>query len=385
MRARLLAPLGAVSLVVVVILLWAPVPVAGQDSNREAAREAARKASPRTGDEAHKYFEAEIARKIAEATKRVYDPAKPAAANPPRTPWGDPDLRGYYITATYTPLQRPEKVTKALYTPEEAILAFKFATDSDSAVDPATVHYDWKEFGMDAWQSPVRPNLRTALIVDPPDGRLPALTAEAQKRNADAAAQAKIRNPQTGVQIFGNTYTRCVMGNGAIPLVDGGAPGSDSAAGAGGVSSELQLFQSPGYVTIVHQSNNDVRVIPLSGGPHVQESIRFWDGDSRGHWEGNTLVVETTNFRDRTPSTGPHDSTDALKVVERLSVVDEATLRYEYTMTDPKTWTKSWSVEAPLPRIDPPLYEFACHEQNYGLINLVMGAQITATKAGNLK
>jgi hypothetical protein len=384
MRTRVLAPWSVVTLAVA-SLFWAPVPAAGQDPNREAAREAARKASPRTGDEARKYFEAEIERKVAEATKRVYDPSKPVAANPPRTPWGDPDLRGYYITATYTPLERPENVSKPLYTVEEAIVAFKFATDSDSAVDPATVHYDWKEFGMDAWQSPVRPNLRTGLIVDPPDGRMPALTGEAQKRRADAAAQAKIRNPQTGVEIFGNTYTRCIMGNGSIPLVDGGGPGSDSAAGAGGVSSEFQLFQSPGFVTIVHQSNNDVRIIPINGGPHVQQSVRFWDGDSRGRWEGNTLVVETTNFKDRTPSAAFQGATDGLEVVERISVVDDSTLRYEYTIRDPKTWVRAFSVEAPLPRIDPPLYEFACHEQNYGLINLVMGAQITATKAGSLK
>jgi hypothetical protein len=370
---------------VVVTLLGGPAPAAGQAGDREAAREAARKASPRTGAEAHKYFEDEIAKKIAEATKRVYDPAKPIAANPPRTPWGDPDLRGYYITATYTPLQRPDKVTKALYTPEEAILAFKSAADSDSAVDPATVHYDWKEFGMDAWQSPVRPNLRTGLIVDPPDGKLPALTAEAQKRQADAAARAKVLNPQASVQTFGNHYTRCLMGNGSIPFVDGGAPGSDSAAGAGGVSSEIQIFQSPGFVTFVHQSNNDVRIIPTNGAAKLSDTHRHWDGVSRGRWEGNTLVVETTNFSDRTPSLGPHESTNSLQVVERFSVVDDSTLRYEYTMTDPKTWTRPWSVEAPLPRIDPPLYEFACHEQNYGLINLVMGAQITATRNGSLK
>ncbi len=325
------------------------------------------------------YWEAEIAKKLAEAIKRVYDPARPAMSNPPKTPWGAPDVRGYYLTAMYTPLERPEKVAKALYTPEEAVNAFRFATTSDAGVDPATVHYDWKEFGMDAWQSPVRPNLRTGLVTDP-DGKIPALTPEAQKRRAEAAAQRRQRDPQTGVQIFGNLYTRCVLGGGAAPLIDGGAPGSDSAAGAGGVTTEAQIFQTPDYVVIVQQRNTDVRIIPLDGRPHLPQSVRQWYGDARGRWEGNTLVVETTNFRDPAPATNFLGSTDALKLVERFTVVDANTLRYEYTVTDPKTWTRPWSVEAPLPRIDPPLYEFACHEQNYGLINLVMGAQIRATE-----
>jgi hypothetical protein len=379
MRIRAFGPLG-VGTLAVAAFSWAPANVAAQAQDPNQVIEAARKASPRTGDDALKYFEAEIAEKIKEATKRVYDPNKPAATNPRRTPWGDPDLSGYYVTATYTPLQRPKEVTKPLYTVEEAILAFRSATDADASVDPATVHYDWKEFGMEAWQSPVRPNMRTSLVVDPPDGRVPALTAEAQKLRAEAGALARQRDHQTGVEIFRNLYTRCITGNGAIPLVDGGGPGSDSAAGAGGVTTEVQLFQSPGFLTVLHQSNNDVRIIPISNSPHLPDKIRFWDGDSRGRWEGNTLVVESKNFKDKAPGANIQNSTDAITVVERFTVVDNDTLRYEYTLNDPKTWTRPWSVEAPLPRIDPPLYEFACHEQNYGLINLVMGAQIRATE-----
>ena len=378
MRTRVLVPWSAVPLVIVA-LLWAPVLVAGQAPSREEIREAARRTSPISEEEAAKVWEAEYAEAMARVAKRVYDPAKPVAASPPRTPWGDPDLRGYYITATYTPLQRPEGIAKPLYTVEEAIGAFRSAADADVSADPAVVHYDWKEFGMEAWQSPVRPNLRTGLIVDPPDGRVPPMTAEAQKRQADAIALAKQRNHETGVQIFRSTYTRCLVGLGATPLIRGGNPGSTEATAAG-VSTEIQLFQSPGYVTIVHQSNNDVRIIPLSATSHLPPHIRHWDGDSLGHWEGNTLVVETINFNDKTPATGFQGSTDALQLVERFSVIDETTLRYEYTMTDPKTWARSWSVEAPLPRIAGPLYEFACHEQNYGLINLVMGAQIRATE-----
>jgi hypothetical protein len=171
------------------------------------------------------------------------------------------------------------------------------------------------------------------------------------------------------------------MGLGAAPLVRGGNPGSDSAATAAGVSAESQFFQTPGYFVIVTQSNSDVRIIPVDGRPHLPGSVRQWLGDSRGHWEGNTLVVETTNFNDKRPATNFLGSTDNLRLVERFTRIGPNTMKYEYTVTDPKTWTKSWSVEAPLPRLEPPIYEFACHEQNYGLINVVQGTQIREREA----
>ncbi|MBI4885612.1 MAG: hypothetical protein HY824_00830 [Acidobacteria bacterium] len=295
---------------------------------------------------------------------------------PPRTPWGEPDLRGVWHLATYTPLQRPrELANKAFYTEEEAISAFKRAVELDAEVDPRTVHYDWKEYGMDAWQGGARPNLRTSLIVDPADGRLPPRTAEARERETARAAAEKLRDPAAGIRTLGNTYTRCILGNGAIPLVRGGNPGSEGSAG--GVTAEAQFFQSPGYLTIVTQSNNDIRIIPLDGRPHVPSTVRQWWGDARGHWEGSTLVVETTNFNDRAPATNFLGSTDALQVVERFTLIAPNTIRYEYTMTDPKTWTRPWSVETTMPRIEPSIvYEFACHEQNYGVINVVKGTQI---------
>ena len=368
---------------VVLALAFASGVAAVQTPSREANEEPARKASPHSGDEALKYFETEFARKTVEAIKRIYDPNTPAATNPPRTPWGAPDLRGYYLTATYTPLERPQEIDKPLYTIEEAIHAFMYASTADVGVDPATVHYDWKEFGMEAWQSPVRPNLRTSLIVNPPDGRIPPLTAEAHRRRADAAARAKARNPQTGVRSLGNLETRCVMGDGAVPLVQGGSPGSNSVGSE--VTTEIQIFQTPEYVTIVHQSMNEMRIIPLDGRPHLPPSVRLWVGDSRGRWEGNTPVVDTTNFNDKSPATNFQGSTAALALVEHFTVLDANTLRYEYTVTDLTTWTRSWSVEAPLPRIGPPIYEFACHEQNYGLINVVKGAQIREAQARGLK
>jgi hypothetical protein len=305
---------------------------------------------------------------------------------PGRTAWGDPDLRGVWHLATYTPLQRrPELANKPFYTEEEAIAAFKRAVEADAEVDPRTVHYDWKEYSMDAWQGGARPSLRTSLIVDPPDGRLPPLTDAAKQRQAERAATAKRRNPEVGIQIFGNflsTYTRCIIGQTAAPLIQGGNPGADPDGLAASVTAEALLFQSPGYVTIVHQSNNDVRVIPLDGRPPLPSSVRHWWGVSRGRWEGNTLVVETTNFKNRAPAPNMYGTSDALRIVERFTRVAPNTLRYEYTLTDPDTWTKPWSAEADLPRVEPMvMYEFACHEQNYGVINVVRGAQIREREA----
>jgi hypothetical protein len=166
------------------------------------------------------------------AIKAAADAAQREAAmkdyNAPRTPWGDPDLRGVYLTATYTPLQRPtELANKPLYTEEEAVAAFKRAVEADAEVDPRTVHYDWKEYSMDAWQGGARPSLRTSLIVDPQDGRIPPMTPEAQQRREMAQAAAKKRSPAAGILTIGNTYTRCVLGLGAAPLERGGNPGSD--------------------------------------------------------------------------------------------------------------------------------------------------------------
>ena len=164
----------------------------------------------------------------------------------------------------------------------------------------------------------------------------------------------------------------------------GGNPGADSAAAAAGVTAEVQIFQSPGYVTLVMQSNNDVRIIPLDGRPHVSDKIRHWYGDPRGRWDGNTLVVETTNWKDRRPSVNFQGATDAMHLVERFTRIAPETMQYEYTMTDPKTWTRPWTARGEMPRVEPNLlYEFACHEQNYGMINVVRGTQIREREAAS--
>ena len=361
MRNRHLAPSTALTIAIIVTLM--PAAVAGQQPppsalvNQEdpTAQEAARQASPRTADEAMKFFEAEVARKMAEASLRVWDPNKPRPRSP-RTPWGDPDLRGYWMIESYTPLQRPNSVRTAFYTPEEAIQAFAKAVIEDAAVDPATVHYDWKEFGMDTWQSPVRPNLRTSQIVDPPDGRIPAMTPEGRQRLQAEERGATV--PSRG------QAERCITGNQGPPRI-------------GGNDNHSQIVQVPGYVILVVQSNHDVRIIPLDGRPHLHQNIRTWLGDSRGRWEGDTLVVETTNFH---PDREWRGASANMHLVERLTRVDADTILYEFTVTDPATWTRPWSFESPWPRTQGLVYEWACHEQNYGLINVVKGAQIRATE-----
>jgi hypothetical protein len=364
MRTWTLARYGALTLGIVGLLAGAPAGAAAQ--TRAEIADAARKASPRTGDDAMKFFEADVAKKTAEAIARVYDPNKPPMQPAMKTPWGDPDLRGFWLSLSYTPLERPEKfANKALLTPQEAIEFFVENVKADAAVDPATVHYDWKEFGMDTWQSPVRPNLRSALITSPANGKLPPLSPEGQKRRAEAQAAAKVADPQTAVSLLQNYYTRCITGNQGPPRL----PFNHD--------SESQIQQVPGYVLIITQSNNDVRIVPTDGRPHAPSQVRSWLGDSRGRWEGNTLVVETVNFH---PDRIWRGATGDMKLVERFTRVDHDTLSYEITVTDPKTWTQPWTAEVPWPRIEPPLYEFACHEQNYGVINVVTGAQIRATE-----
>jgi hypothetical protein len=295
-------------------------------------------------------------------------------------------LRGYYLVATYTPLQRPLALKdKEFYTEEEAVEEFKRIVEKDAEVDPRDVHYDWKEYGMDAWQSGVRPNLRTSLIVEPRTGRLPPLTPEAEKRRAERAARAKALSPEVNVRTVASFYTRCIMGNaGGSPLVRGGNPEA-TVGSAGGVTAEFQIHQSPGHVVIMTESNSDVRIIPVDGRPNLPSRIRTWLGVSRGRWEGDTLIVETTNFNSKAPNTNYLGSTENLKLVERFTLVGPKSLRYQYTVSDPQTWTSSWSVESVVPRIDPPLYEFACHEQNYGVINIVRGAQVRDGRAANGK
>src|SRR5213592_1168465 len=200
MCKQILATALALGLLIMILLLCAPILVRAQAPSGTAT------------------FKATVT-DTETAIKEAAEEAKAAAAaasnwTPPRTPWGDPDLQGFYLSLSYTPLERPPELAgKAFYTEAEALAAFRKAVEEDAEVDPRTVHYDWKEYGMDAWQSPIRPNLRTSLIVDPPTGRIPPMTAEGRKR-----AQAAGRGDDV---LSRGLYERCVTGNQGPPRLPG--------------------------------------------------------------------------------------------------------------------------------------------------------------------
>jgi len=320
----------------------------------EETLEAARAASPHTSESTYAYFQENAEDFLAKTSERVWDPNLPHP-EPPRTPWGDPNLQGYWSYAAYTPLERPDELAeKPLYTVQEAIEAFQSVVLMDASVDPATVHYDWTEFGMDNWQSPIRPNLRTSLIVDPPNGKIPALTPAGQERFQEQLERHTLESR--------GLAERCILGNDGPPNV----PFTQN-------TGQSQIIQTQDYVILITEENSDVRIFHLNGSAHAPENIRNWIGDSRGHWEGNTLVVETTNFHEKRKWGG---SAGNMHLIERFTRVAESTLLYEATVTDPTTWESPWSMEIPLPMMEPPgLFEFACHEQNYGIINVVRGAR----------
>jgi hypothetical protein len=308
--------------------------------------------------------------------------AKPAAAaaapknwTPPRTPDGVPDLQGYWTNLTDTPLERPNELgAKEFYTPDELAAREKKAQEQAAKrleegrqTEPGTVadvHYDLAQFGLDRSQAKSSTSLRTSLILGP-EGRIPPQLPEAQKRNAERAAYNRVHGfdgPETR-----SLSERCILWpNEGPPML------------APGYNSNLEIVQSPGYVAILQEMIHDTRVIATNNRPHLPASVRQLMGDSRGHWEGDTLVVETTNFTNRTSFRG---STDSLKVIERFTRTSPNTITYQFTVSDPATWDKPWSAELPMTTIDPPIYEYACHEANYGMANNLKGARATEKEA----
>lgn len=289
---------------------------------------------------------------------------------PPRTPDGQPDLQGFWTNATYTPLERPKNVTKEFYTKEEAAeLEKRLAAEDAAQTEPGTiadVHYDFTQFGLDTHQAPYASNLRTSMIVDPPDGKLPPLSAEGRKRAAERAEQEKRVGRWDSAQT-NQLDDRCMIFAGAGPPM---LPQS--------YNSNYQIVQAPGYVMILFEMAHDVRVIPLDTRPHLPSEIRQWIGDSRGRWEGNTLVVETTNLNGKNPLAG---SSEHMRVTERFTRLDADTIRYQFTIDDPSTWARPWSAELFMRKTTGPLFEHACHEGNYGLYNTLAGARLAEKKA----
>jgi hypothetical protein len=269
------------------------------------------------------------------------------------------------------PLQRPKNVTKELYTKEEMLEAAKTQAERDGEeATPGTVedvHYDHTQFGLDRTQATLTPSLRTSMITDPPDGRLPPRTAEGEKRAADRAAQRSKRGaPYDQAQNL-PFVTRCIYMDAGPPML----PAT--------YNHTYQIVQGPGYVMILIEELHEVRVIPLDGRPHAPQSVRSWLGDSRGHWEGNTLVIETTNFNDKVAFQG---SSQDVKVTERLTRTGEETIQYEFMVDDPHTWTRPWKAELPFIKARGGLiFEHACNEGNYSMSNMLRAARAEEKRA----
>jgi len=288
-----------------------------------------------------------------------------------RTPDGQPDLQGFWTNAGYTPLQRPDNVTKEFFTREEAVeFEKKFVDYETSQTVPGTipdVHYDHTQFGLDRSVAGYSSNLRTSLIVDPPNGKLPPLTAEGQKRAAERAeARKRMGGPYDAAENL-PLGSRCLMMDRVGPPML-----------YGNYNNNYQIVQAPGYVMILTEMLHDARIIPLDGRPHVPQSARQWTGSYRGRWDGNTLVVETTNFNGKNPFQGASEN---MRLTERFTRVDENTIRYQFTVDDPSHWTRPWSAELPMMKTIGPIFEHACHEGNYGLYNILAGARAEEKRA----
>jgi hypothetical protein len=302
--------------------------------------------------------------------------AAPAKAyTPPKTPDGQPDLQGFWTNSTYVPLERPQNVTKEFYTPEEAEVAMKAAADREAAqTEPGTtadVHYDFSQFGLDRSQSTIARSLRTSLIVDPPDGRMPPVNDEGKKRAAERAAARKALGGQYDAVQNMPIGSRCIiMGGAGPPMMNAG------------YNANYQIVQSPGHVMILTEMIHDVRIIPIDNRPAPHQGMRQWTGVSRGRWEGNTLVVETTNFNGKNPFRGASEN---MKVTERFTRVADDMIDYKFTIEDPGTWDRSWTAEAPLAKTQGPIFEFACHETNYGVPNILAGARADEKAAAEKK
>jgi hypothetical protein len=208
--------------------------------------------------------------------------------------------------------------------------------------------------------------MRSSLIVNPPDGKVPPPLPEAQKRNADLAAARRKLGGQFDGPENRSLQERCLLTPQAGPPM---LPAN--------YNSNYQIVQTPDYVAILVEMIHDVRIIPLNGGPHVPKNVRLLMGDPRGHWEGNTLVVETTNFSDKTSFRGASEN---LRIIERFTRTDANTLVYQFTIDDPATWAKPWTGEIPMKKVSAPLYEYACHEGNYGIAGVLAGARAEEKK-----
>jgi hypothetical protein len=300
--------------------------------------------------------------------------------SPPKTSWGDPDLQGTWTSDDLrdVPFERPAQFgTRAFLTDEELAARAKSVDEAQTNIvgkgERPNSGYWARQQGVNAAAAPAyfqefsrRAARQTSLVVDPPDGRVPALTPEAQ---AERTAIAKIRNRRPESWLDRTNYDRCItrgVAGSAFPVIYGNG---------------TQIIQAPGVVAIRYEMIHETRIIPMDGRPHAPANLRTYMGDPRGHWEGNTLVVETTNFLAAGNGVGGNGNgaapySEDLKLVERFTRTGDRSVQYEMTVSDPKTYTAQWKVAFPITSEDGyQIFEYACHEGNYAMHNLLSAAR----------
>ena len=334
MSRRLLASTAALAAVILVALL-AQVPAAGQ--------------TPASGT------------KATTAAKEW---------TPPRTPDGKPDLQGIWTNNTLTPFERPKGLgAKEFYTDQELTELTKRVREGRQgedvegaelgAANPQAVRYDLELYGFDRTRLRYT-SKRTSLIVGP-EGVVPPMLPQARERNT--ARAAKLKGHEFDSHEQRSLSERCILLNQVrIPMTPGANEGN-----------LLQIVQGPGYVSLLHETDHSTRVIPTDGRPHIPQSVRLWQGDSVGHWEGNTLVVDTTNFTGLTAYRG---SSDRLHLTERFTRAADDAMTYQFTVEDPTTWARPWTAEVPWTKTKGPVYEWACHEGNTMISTILRGARV---------
>jgi hypothetical protein len=298
------------------------------------------------------------------------------AVEAPRTAWNRPDLQGVWDFRTITPMERPEALGDQAFLSAEdvadleqdiadrdALLAARpaqrtVATNNvDRGVDGAPGAYN--QFWMDRGTRVIGTR-RTSLVVDPPNGRIPAMTAAGEQRRA--AEREYVRDHPADSWADRSIYERCILGFNSGPPIEPRA-----------YNNHMQVFQTPDHVVIFNEMVHDARIIPLAPRNPLPEHVRQRMGDSRGRWEGDTLVIETSNLDRLNSFTWRQGATEEMRLVERFTRLDDGTLLYEFTVEDPATWVRPWSVEVPMARSSDQVWECACHEGNYGREGILSG------------
>jgi hypothetical protein len=286
------------------------------------------------------------------------------AQSPPRAPDGHPDLQGTWNFSSLTPLERPAQFAEKPFLTEAEAAEFERQAvernDADRRRD--TAEADVAQAYNNAWYdrgTRIVGTRRSSLIIDPADGRIPALTRDGQALGAARVEARRGRGPADGPEDR-SLAERCLLFNAGPPLLPGP------------YNNNLEIVQTRDYIAIANEMIHDVRIVPLDGRPHLPAGIQRWQGDPRARWDGDTLVVETTNFSDRTSVRG---SGTRLRLVERFRRIDAKTLDYQFTVDDPAVFSRPWTVSLPMTASDGRIYEYACHEANYAMVGILRGAR----------